>query len=43
MAKACADADIQGYPTWVFGDKQIPGEQSIEALEADLADLQNGK
>lgn len=33
QAKACSDADISGYPTWVFANGQrIEGEASFEDL-----------
>ncbi len=33
QTQECADAKIEGYPTWEFGDKsRVSGEQSIEEL-----------
>ena len=28
----CIARDIQGYPTWIYQDKQYPGEQSLDKL-----------
>lgn len=43
VAQVCEDADVHGYPTWMFGAKQIPGEQSIETLEEELSELQQSR
>lgn len=33
--KACTDAKVTGYPTWIFADgKRVSGEVSIEQLRA---------
>lgn len=33
QAKACSDADITGYPTWIFADgKRIEGKASFDQL-----------
>ena len=40
QAKACADADIQGYPTWVRADNErVSGSKTLEFL-AEWADCQ---
>lgn len=30
--KACTDAGIRGYPTWIINGKEFPGEQSLTSL-----------
>lgn len=32
MAKACADAKIEGFPTWVINDQVLTGEQEFSEL-----------
>lgn len=41
MAKICTENDIKGMPTWVFGDRRYPGEQSLEFLEEALVKFKN--
>jgi len=39
----CMDADIEGYPTWVFEGKKYPGKRSLSELaELSKCDLKNG-
>ncbi len=36
QVKICQDANIEGYPTWIFGnDKRVTGAQTFEQLAAE--------
>lgn len=35
-AKACVDAQIDGFPTWVVGSERLEGEQTFDQLEKAL-------
>ena len=40
LAKECVDANLTGFPAWSIGAKKLDGEQTLEKLEAALADVQ---
>lgn len=40
LAKACVDANLTGFPAWIIGDKRLDGEQTMEKLESELAEVQ---
>ncbi|CAK0783785.1 hypothetical protein CVIRNUC_006985 [Coccomyxa viridis] len=40
LAKECVDANLTGFPAWSIGGKKLDGEQTLEKLEAALADVQ---
>ena len=35
----CTAADLEGFPTWIIGDKKLSGEQTFDQLEAALANI----
>jgi len=41
-AKACLDAHIDGFPTWVVGEEHLEGEQTFEQLEKALDKVEKG-
>ena len=34
MDKACSDAGVRGFPTWVIDGKKLPGEQKLADIAA---------
>lgn len=40
LAKACVDAQIDGFPTWVVGGERLEGEQTFDQLEKALDKLE---
>ncbi|KAG1656682.1 hypothetical protein FOA52_007252 [Chlamydomonas sp. UWO 241] len=37
IAKACADASVRAFPSWVINDRLVEGELSLDELEAELS------
>ena len=40
LAKECVDANLTGFPAWAIGGKKLDGEQTLDKLEAALAEAQ---
>ncbi len=40
LAKACVEANLTGFPAWIIGDKRLDGEQTLDKLESELAEIQ---
>lgn len=34
--KACSDAGVRAFPTWVINGRNVEGELTLEALQAEL-------
>ncbi len=39
MIKACQDAGVRAFPTWVINGRVVEGELTLEAIEKELTDL----
>ena len=35
----CTAADLEGFPTWIIGDKKLSGEQTFDQLETALSKI----